>query len=82
MNDIAKRPTGPKTALVRRVETHDECGIIRTTTGYAYPRSGNAHNPTPRYIWTVVFKGRTVGYAYNYRQAVDLAEAFDFDPEW
>lgn len=36
--------------------------IEQRVTGYAYPRNGNAHNPTPRIVWCVRDQdGRLVG---------------------
>lgn len=50
----ATQPVGPETDKT----VYDRHGfrIVRRVSGYAYPRSGNAHNPTPRYVW-LVFKG-------------------------
>jgi len=42
---------------IGRAETLIEVGRkgnvvwYRWVVGYAYPRSGNAHNPTPRYVY-------------------------------
>lgn len=34
--------------------------VTRRLSGYAYPRNGNVHNPTPRYVWLLKVDGITV----------------------
>jgi len=50
-------------------------GIIieRVVMGHAYPRSGNAHNPTPRITWYVKRDGQCSGVVYRKRDALALA---------
>jgi hypothetical protein len=48
--------------------------VNRLVSGYAYARNGNTHNPTPRYTWQVMFKGRQIGMVYRASHAVDLVE--------
>jgi hypothetical protein len=35
--------------------------IDRLTAGFAYPRNGNVHNPTPRFCWIVMQDGKPMG---------------------
>ena len=60
----------------------ESCSIERVVRRYAYPRNGNAHNPTPYYAWGVSYKGRTVGMQNTLRDAQALAAEFMADPEW
>lgn len=48
--------------------------IRKVVAGYAYPRNGNAHNPTPRYRWEVWADGKRVGSATSRKSAEGLAE--------
>jgi hypothetical protein len=59
-----------------------ECTIERTLYRYAYPRNGNAHNPSPYFRWTVSYKGRRVGSQRSLKDAKSLAVEFMADPEW
>jgi hypothetical protein len=59
-----------------------ECTVERVLDRYAYARNGNAHNPTPYYIWTVSYKGRRVGSQHSLKDAKSLAVEFMADPEW
>ena len=34
--------------------------LARRLVGYAYPRNGNLHNPTPRYRWNLCLNGKLV----------------------
>jgi hypothetical protein len=56
--------------------------VTREIQGYAYARNGNAHRPTPRYIWKVVYKDRLVGIFSTARAAKEVAAAFTRNPEW
>jgi hypothetical protein len=49
--------------------TKGDFSVTRMTTGYAYPRNGNTHNPTPSYIWTAYRGGERIGIAYTLRGA-------------
>jgi len=51
------------------VYTKGDFSVTRMTTGYAYPRNGNAHNPTPQYIWTAYRGACHLGTAYKLRDA-------------
>lgn len=42
--------------------------IRKRITGYAYPRNGNTHNPTPRVLWEVYEGGRLIDSSYKLRQ--------------
>jgi hypothetical protein len=47
--------------------------IERQVAGYAYARSGNAHNPTPRINWIIRDADGKIQGTYGYRRdAVDL----------
>lgn len=59
-----------------------KCDIAREVAGYAYPRNGNVHNPTPRYRWVVTSAGRLVGTTGTAKDACALADEFDKNPEW
>lgn len=48
--------------------------IERWTVSHAYPKSGNAHAPTPRYSWRVFRAGRLLGTTHSHRAAVLLAQ--------
>jgi hypothetical protein len=50
------------------------CTAERVLTGHAYARSGNAHNPTPRYRYDVRdAEGRRVGSTLTLKSARALA---------
>jgi hypothetical protein len=42
--------------------------------GYAYPRNGNTHNPTPRVSWSAFVDGKRVGVSRTRREAREIAE--------
>lgn len=64
--------TGAETAKV--VKQEGALRIERMTVGHAYPRSGNFHNPTPRYTWTVFRGERRMGSAYSLKAAMEIFE--------
>ena len=73
--------TTPRTGDTKRVElarTHPQHGsyyLDRTVYTIAYALSGNAHNPTITYIWTVrLADGTLVGDEPTKRGAVELVE--------
>lgn len=50
--------------------------LEKSITGYAYPRNGNAHNPTPRVIWQLRnATGEVLDCAYKQADLVESAEA-------
>lgn len=57
-------------------------GIIieRKISGYAYPRNGNAHNPTPKYRYEAVLNGKLIDTSYRARGAIESANAFALSP--
>lgn len=63
-------PTGAETEQVVYQKGQD-C-IVRWVAAYAYPRSGNFHNPTPRYTWTAYRGSENLGSAYTLRGAKEL----------
>lgn len=56
-----------------RPETETGCGITRVTTGFAYPRNGNTHNPTASYRWDITHAGRLIDTATTLRDAKAIA---------
>lgn len=60
------------------VESYHHNGnlIEKRVTGYAYPRNGNAHNPTPRIRWDVRSggSGRLLGRFATKREAKAFLE--------
>lgn len=50
--------------------------IEKKISGYAYPRNGNAHNPTPRYRWEVKLGDRLIDTAYREGAAIGSANEF------
>lgn len=49
------------------------CGIQRHTLGFKTPKTGNYHNPTARYYWTVTLGGVRMGSAQTLKGARELA---------
>jgi hypothetical protein len=49
--------------------------IERVTVGHAYARSGNAHNPTPRYSYRLLLDGKPVDESTRERALRDAAKA-------
>jgi hypothetical protein len=43
--------------------------IRKVITGYAYPKNGNLHNPTPRVAYFVYQDDRLIGIDYRLRDA-------------
>jgi len=35
--------------------------IKKVVTGYAYPKNGNAHNPTPKTVYLIYRDGQLIG---------------------
>ena len=70
-----KELTGPQTAVDVTPQYLVGLGIQirRQVDGYAYPRTGNAHNPTPRYSWSVYRNGRLVESLLTTRSKADDA---------
>ncbi len=64
-----------ETGLTGRVYTLDNgCKARKRVIGYAYPKNGNHHNPSPSVVWEVVdASGKPVGTAANLRGARELA---------
>lgn len=52
--------------------------IERLCIGHAYAKSGNAHNPTPRYSWIARDNGQTVGIESSLAAAKDLLQNPDY----
>ena len=53
-------------------KTIDGYDVHKWTTGYAYGRNGNAHNPTPRVCWVVYKNGQPQGQDTTLRGAKEL----------
>ena len=65
-------PAGRETAKLAYQK--GEVQIIRFVGGYAYPRNGNTHNPTPRYYWVTYRTGRALGVSNTLKAAKELAD--------
>lgn len=50
----------------------------RVLRGYAYPRNGNVHNPTPRYGWLLLHDSRPI---CDFATRREMIEAVRADPE-
>jgi hypothetical protein len=48
--------------------------IVRVEEPGHYPRSGNAHHPSPRYRWETFLAEALLGISYTLRGAKELAE--------
>jgi len=46
--------------------------LRRVLEGYAYPRSGNCYNPTPRYRWELYLNGKCMGTYSKASSAIEL----------
>jgi hypothetical protein len=44
--------------------------IVKRVYGYAYPRNGNFHNPTPRVAWDLFVNGKLVDSFPTKREAL------------
>lgn len=55
-------PKNPKHAdkVVRINGVSERLTLRRRLVGYAYPRNGNVHNPTPRYMWDLLCDHRVM----------------------
>lgn len=47
--------------------------LRRRLIGYAYPRNGNVHNPTPEYQWELMVGSRCVDMSPLARRMIDAA---------
>jgi len=57
-----------------------KCEITRVVAGYAYPKNGNFHNPTPRYRWDVTYDGKRVGSTSTAKGAKEMARMVEENP--
>ncbi len=58
--------------------------ITRHLTGYAYPRNGNVHNPTPQYVYLLKVDGKIVDQSTTMRFLTHAARseyAHEYFPE-
>ena len=42
------------------IREKDGVSVVRVCLGHAYPKSGNAHNPTPRFAFWAMQGGRVI----------------------
>lgn len=52
--------------------------IERRLMGYSYPRNGNVHNATPRYMWLLRLEGVVVDRDSRYRVLRAAAKRDDY----
>lgn len=50
--------------------------LAKFISGFAYARSGNAHNPTPRTYWTATVDGTKVALANTRRYVLEVAREY------
>jgi hypothetical protein len=50
--------------------------IVRVTVGFAYPRNGNLHNPSPEFRWELTLDGKLVDSAA--KKSILVAAARDY----
>lgn len=62
-----------------RIAGSDRFTLRRHCEGYAYPVSGNAHNPTPRFGWLLLLDGKVVDHGSTARELREAAREYGVD---